>query len=144
VTALEWYRENEALVWSVAAGVSIATFVGSLVAIPWLIARLPADHFVPVKRPRPAERRHPVLRIALLILKNLIGGLLVLAGVAMLVLPGQGLLAILMGLVLLDYPGKHRFERWLIRRRAIRRPVDWIRRRAGREPLRLPEGDGAE
>ena len=139
---LEWYRENQALVWSLAGGISIATFVGTVFVIPWLIARLPADYFLSVRRPRPPDRRHLAIRLVLLVAKNLIGALLVASGIAMLVLPGQGLLAILMGLVLLDYPGKRRFERWLIGRRVIRRPIAWIRRRAGREPFLLPEREG--
>lgn len=139
---IEWYREHTTLVWSVAGIVSLVCFAGSLVAIPWLIARLPADYFLPAKRPRPPDRRHPVIRGVLLVLKNLVGALLLVAGFAMLFLPGQGILAILMGLVLIDLPGKHRFERWLIGRRAIRRPVEWIRRRAGKESLLLPEREG--
>lgn len=143
MSAIEWYREHQTLIWSLAAGISLASLVGSLVLIPWLIARLPDDYFLPAERPRPPVRRHPVIRLVLLVAKNLVGALLLAAGFAMLVLPGQGLLAILMGLVLLDYPGKHRFERWLISRRAIRRPIAWIRRKAGKEPFLLPgRGDG--
>ena len=56
----------------------------------------------------------------------------------MLVLPGQGLLTIFVALVLLDFPGKLRLERWLIRKPAVRRPIDWIRAKAGREPIRPP------
>jgi hypothetical protein len=55
----------------------------------------------------------------------------------MLVLPGQGVLTILAGITLLNYPGKRRLELWLVRRPAIHRAIDWIRRRAGRAPLEL-------
>jgi hypothetical protein len=60
-----------------------------------------------------------------------------LAGVAMLVLPGQGLLTLLMGFLLVDFPGKYRLERWLFARPIVRRPINWLRHRAGRVPLQL-------
>ncbi len=53
----------------------------------------------------------------------------------MLVLPGQGILAILVGLMLIDYPFKHRFERWLIAKPAVHRPLNWLRRKVHREPF---------
>jgi hypothetical protein len=56
-------------------------------------------------------------------------------GLAMLVLPGQGILTILIGVMLLDFPGKRRWELWLIRRRGVRHSIDWIRQRAARPPL---------
>jgi hypothetical protein len=40
--------------------------------------------------------------------------------------------------MLLDFPGKYRLERWLATRRAVWRSINWLRRRAGREPLQQP------
>ena len=60
-----------------------------------------------------------------------------LAGIAMLVLPGQGVLAILIGIMLLDVPGKYRFERWLVMRPPVWRAVAWLRTKAGKDPLTL-------
>ncbi len=67
--------------------------------------------------------------------KNILGALFLLAGVAMLLLPGQGLLTMVMGVVFLDLPGKYKFERWLIARPGIARSVNWLRQRAGRPLL---------
>ena len=53
----------------------------------------------------------------------------------MLVLPGQGLLTLLVGFLLVDAPGKYRLERWLVSRKAVLRPINWLRRRKGRQPL---------
>jgi len=72
------------------------------------------------------------------VVKNVVGWLLVGAGVAMLVLPGQGILTLLVGLTLVNFPGKRDLELWLVRRVPVRRALDWIRRRAGRPPLQLP------
>jgi len=133
-----WMQEHAGLVFAVAA-VSAAVFLISIFATPMLIARLPADYFAHATRPPgPLDRLRPALRWTLMIGKNLLGGVLMLAGLAMLVLPGQGLLTLLSGLLLIDLPGKYRLERWLVARRPIRRSLNWLRRRLGRDELILP------
>jgi hypothetical protein len=64
---------------------------------------------------------------------------LVVAGLVMLVVPGQGLLTIVVGLMLLDFPGKYRLERWLATRPKVWQSINWLRRRAGYEELQRPE-----
>jgi hypothetical protein len=121
---------------------SAVMFFGSLLAMPWLLARMPADYFL--RQRHYADRwrpRHPLWRITFLAIKNLIGIMLVLAGVAMLVLPGQGILTILVGLVFLDFPGKFRLERWLIQQPPVMRAVNWMRAKAKRPPLEMPDRD---
>lgn len=107
--------------------------------MPWVLVRLPSDYFVRDKRvPLDLPKRHPAIHITLLVLKNTIGAILLLGGIAMLVLPGQGLLTMLLGISLIDFPGKFWLERKLIRRRAVHRSVNWIRRKGGREPIVVP------
>jgi len=122
--------------------ISALMFVGSLLAVPWFVVHIPTDYFVRrqhfVNRWRP---RHPLLRVLLLTLKNLGGVVLVLAGVAMLVLPGQGILTILIGLMFLDFPGKLRLERRLAAQPAVTRAINWMRAKAHRPPLELPQTD---
>ena len=60
------------------------------------------------------------------------------SGIALLALPGQGLLTILIGLALMNFPGKRALELWLIRLPMVLRAVNWIRKRGGREPLQVP------
>lgn len=134
---LDWMARHQAVVWAFVAA-SGAVFLVSLVAAPAIVARLPADYFAHDARPpsRWAGER-PLVRLVLLIGKNILGGVFVLAGILMLVLPGQGLLTMLIGFVMLDFPGKYRFEKWLIRRRYVLRPINWLRRRAGREAMRV-------
>jgi hypothetical protein len=67
-----------------------------------------------------------------------LGILLVLAGIMMLVLPGQGILAMLIGIGLMDFPGKFRLERWFARQPAVFKSLNWIRTRAGHAPLLDP------
>jgi len=140
---LDWAWAHEALLaWLFA--LSVLMFVGSLIAIPWLVVRIPADYFAR-RQHLLADRLqplHPVWRWLLLSLKNVFGAALVLAGVAMLVLPGQGILTILMGLMVLDFPGKFTLERKLAERPAVLGTLNWIRAKAHRPPLELPEGKG--
>lgn len=124
-------------------GLSLVLFVGSLIAMPMLLARLRADYFArPDVDGEGWLRRHPAVRIVLLAVKNVFGLALLAAGLAMMVLPGQGIITILIALTLLNFPGRRRLELHLIRQRHVRGAVDWIRRRAGSPPLIVP-GPGA-
>ena len=119
-------------------GFSLVTFLGSLVAIPLLIVRIPEDYFLRAEpSPDGFPARHPVVRITVLLVKNTLGLALVIAGVVMLFLPGQGILAIFLGLSLLDLPGKRALERRLIRSPAILPAVNALRAKAGQPPLRV-------
>lgn len=122
------------------AALSVVMFFGSLAAIPVLLARMPADYFVRSESPFASwRRRHPVAGGALLVVRNVVGVVLLLAGLVMMVLPGQGIITVLMALTLLNFPGKRKLELWIIRRRKVRGAIDWIRRRAGRPPLVVPD-----
>lgn len=136
VTITDWFQEHAVLLTGLAIA-SIIVFVGSLILLPIMIARIPPDYYTHTKRPPSIwATPHPVVRIALQIIKNSLGVLLMLAGIAMLVTPGQGFLTLLMGFFLIEFPGKYRFERWLIRRDRVLRTINWMRRRSGREPMR--------
>jgi hypothetical protein len=128
---------NPALL-AVLSAASIALFVASLLAIPWFVARLPADYFC-LHRDRPSllHVENPSLRKLLKVGKNLLGALLLLAGIAMLLLPGQGIITILVSLVLLDFPGKRRFLSRLVARPHVAKTLNGIRRRRGEPPLEL-------
>ncbi len=123
----------------VVLGVGVAISVLSLLAVPLLIARIPADYFLRLEAPpSPWAHRHRALRWALRGLRMVLGLLLLAAGLAMLVLPGQGLLTLLAGLIVLEFPGKRRLERALLRRERVRRLLNCVRRRSGRAPLMAP------
>ncbi|MEJ2320993.1 MAG: PGPGW domain-containing protein, partial [Gammaproteobacteria bacterium] len=69
------------------------------------------------------------------IVRNIIGLPVLLAGLLMLFLPGQGLLTVMIGLAIMVYPGKFRAERWLVRRQGVLRALNWMRKRRGVPPL---------
>jgi hypothetical protein len=134
----EWVEPYEGVL--VGAGVaSLAFVVVSLALIPILIARLPPDYFVHERRePYWLRRLSPALRVAVVVAKNLLGFIVLVCGVLMLVLPGQGLLTLLIGLSLLDFPGKYRLERWLLGRPRVMRGLNWLRRRLHKPPFAEP------
>lgn len=119
---------------------SVVLFVASLVVVPWLVARLPADYFAHSEREHPPPA-HPAWRLTVLVAKNLLGAALVLAGIAMLVLPGQGILSILAGVMLMDFPGKYQLERRIVGQPTVLAALNWIRARAHKPPLVLDVPD---
>lgn len=113
-------------------------FIGTLLLVPWLVVQLPADYFHSSYRPVLLWGvSHPLLRLLLHVGKNLVGFVVLLMGIAMLVLPGQGVLTIITGLLLMNFPGKYRFERWLIHQKPVLVGANWLRRKAGRAELLL-------
>ncbi len=130
-----WIQAHPVAAWWL-VGLSALTFVLTLIAIPFLVVRIPPDYFAHEHRETIRwSNRHPVIRALLLILKNLLGGVFLIAGLAMLILPGQGVLTILVGMILIDFPGKFRLERWLVSRPPVFRTVNWLRTRSGHPPI---------
>lgn len=120
-------------------GVSALMAMATLVCLPWVITRLPPDYFLPSKR---LATRHspeqPAGTLALIAVKNGIGAVLVFLGVIMLVTPGQGVLTILAGLMLMNFPGKYRLERWLVLRPGVLAGLNWLRGLRQQAPFEAP------
>lgn len=117
---------------------SMLMFLGSLLLIPLLVAMIPHDYFAHESRvPSPWKQIHPVFRLVVLVIKNLFGWLILLAGIVMLVLPGQGLLSIFIGLLLMDYPGKYQLERWVVTRPRLLHIINQLRLKRGKPELKF-------
>jgi Putative transmembrane protein (PGPGW) len=132
------------VVWWLSFG-SIAAFAGSLIAIPWILVRLP-PHYFDERQPRIwLKGRHPALRCLAIGLINVLGVLFILAGIAMLVLPGQGMLTMLVGLSLVEFPGKRALERKIISIPLVYQTINGLRARFDRPSLVIyPHCDLAE
>ncbi|MGH7206964.1 MAG: PGPGW domain-containing protein, partial [Nitrospiraceae bacterium] len=114
---------------------SVVGFVASLIVIPFVLVRLPPQYF-DVRYPRTwMKEHHPVLRWVGLILKNVVGVVFFLAGVAMLFFPGQGLLTMLIGLSMVDFPGKRRLESKLMGQPKVLKTINALRHKFGQPPL---------
>ena len=136
-----WVQANHDLMGVLAAS-SLAMLVLSVVALPFAVSLIPADYFATTRRGESRlERGHPALHGLMLVAKNLLGVVFLVAGLAMLVLPGQGLLTIIVALIFLDFPGKYRLEQRLVASPMVVAGINWLRRRAGARPLILPDDD---
>ena len=127
ITAL--YEEYQVYL-GLAAGISAAMFVASILSLPFLVSLIPVDYFQyaePYKAHH--EFKHPVVRLTMVSVKNIMGWLLVIAGIIMLVLPGQGLVTTVAGLLLINFPGKRKLERKLVSNDSVLRTINWLRQR---------------
>lgn len=114
---------------------SVVGFIGTLIAIPLILVRLPPDYF-DTRVPRHwMKDHHPVLRVIGLVVKNAVGVVFLLAGFAMLFLPGQGILTMLIGVSLMDFPGKQRLEAKLIGHPTVLSAINAMRNKFGKPPL---------
>lgn len=116
-------------------GISAASVVASVLGVamvPWLVGRLPAGWFARQGQGFGVRlAAHPGLTIA----QNALGFGLIALGIALLFLPGQGLLTILLGLLLTDLPARDRALRSLAQRPAIARALQALRARRGQPPF---------
>ncbi len=117
---------------------SVVGFIFSLLLISWVVARIPADYFSHPKRQRQVWRKHSkIVRWIMLLFKNMLGILFILGGVAMLFLPGQGILTILIGIFLLDFPHKYKVEIWILKHPSVLRSINQLRAKVKQPPLKL-------
>lgn len=122
----------------IVTGISFFTMVASLAITPAILTRLPADYFLH-ERPHLITllRQSSPPKCLMIVAKNILGTALLVVGFILLFLPGQGLLTILVGLMLLDLPRKQHFLRRIAARPHIARSLNWLRARRGKAPLIL-------
>lgn len=134
---VQWIQTHETGLWWLASS-SLVTFIVTLIVVPFLVVRIPPDYFIHARHQRPAIiHLNPVIRLVLKIGRNLLGFIFIAAGFFLLVLPGPGILTILVGIMLMNFPGKDRLVRWIVSRTPVLRSINWLRRRAEKDPLIL-------
>ncbi len=133
LSTIQTYASGPMLLWM--AFFSVVMFVGTLIAIPFILVRLPANYFDEDYPHAWMRDHHPVLRVAAHLAKNVIGLVFLLAGFAMLFLPGQGVLTMLIGISLMDIPGKRCLERKLIGQPTVLSTINSMRKKFGVAPL---------
>jgi hypothetical protein len=114
-------------------GVPLASFLVGLA----MVVGLPADFFVRTPEQRGFWYAHRALRWTLVLAKNLLGATVFVAGfiMAMPLVPGPGVLFMLVGLALVDFPGKRSLELRLLREPHVLSSVNKMRTRFGRPPI---------
>jgi hypothetical protein len=140
----EWLKENvvshltrAGLLYGLL--IFIVTFVVTTGVVFLIVVKLPEDYFHPSNERRFWAHQHAALRWTGIVFKNLFGVVLVCAGVVMALpgVPGPGVLTILLGIMLLDFPGKRALELRLVSQPHVRRELDRIRKRFDKPPLLL-------
>jgi hypothetical protein len=121
-----------------ALGIWAATTALSLALVAAVVASLPINFFEGV----PGPARRPLTTSGLLrrIARNTAGVVLVAVGVLLSIpgVPGQGLVTVVAGLILLDFPGRHRVACAFARRPSVLGAINRIRRALRRPPLAPP------
>lgn len=136
---ISWSSMNSDLLFLLGS-LSIFILIISVFMMVLIISFLPEDYFKSENRnliSSVQNSRYPLLKLLILITKNFFGVLLLLSGILMLVLPGQGILTIITGLVFMDYPGKYKFERKLLRQKGVINSINWIRSRLSKPSLKV-------
>jgi hypothetical protein len=116
--------------------ISLFVFLFSLISIKWLVSLIPEDHFIN-KKDSKIKTSNIFIWYMVLIFKNLIGYSLILGGIMMLVLPGQGLFTIIIGLMMSNYPGKYSIEKKFIAIPTILKSINWLRGKSNKPPIRI-------
>jgi len=122
------------LVWL--GTLSFTIFIFSLLTIKWLVALIPSDYFIK-KNNSEFRSNYPILWLVSIIIKNLVGYTLIIGGILMLVLPGQGLFTIFVGLMLSNYPGKFYIERKFIAIPSVLRAINWLRKKSNTPSIKI-------
>jgi len=117
---------------------SILFWIGTLIVVPIVVVRLPADYLTNEESASLRHRIPPAWLYPYLIVKNIFGVVFILAGLAMLVLPGQGILTLALGLALINFPGKHRLIQRILGQRRVLSAINRLRARAKKPPLEKP------
>ena len=133
---MEQWFSKETLTW-ISIGSGVCLLLGAI-TVPWVVARLPKDAFCNRQRPGWLDRQPVAIRLPLRVFKNILALVLVVLGIAMLVLPGQGILSILLGVMLGDFPGKLRLQQWLLGRPEVMKSLNWLRRKLHKPPFERP------
>ncbi len=138
---MEWFSE----IWAsltlvkvlIGIGMFLLSFTVSLAAVGFVMVRIPADYFCKNAVHSFMSGKPKVIRWSAVILKNVVGFFLILLGVVLSLpgVPGQGILTILLGLIMLDIPGKRPLEAKIIKRPAILSAVNKLREKYQKPPL---------
>ena len=123
----------------IGAAIFLVSFFANLGIVSLILVKLPADHFSKKRKTKFWAGPRPWIHALKVIGKNIAGVLLVALGIVLSLpgVPGQGLLTVLLGIMLLDFPGRHRLEQKLLSRPGIVNAINKLRGRFEKPPLQL-------
>lgn len=112
--------------------INVGVFVGFMLAIFIIFSKLPHDYWITRKKKSTSHGS------GLKILRNILAAPVFLMGCLMLLLPGQGVLTILLSLMLADFEKKERWLELIIQRKKVRKGLDYIRKKMKSRPFSWP------
>lgn len=115
------------------AVISAIIFVVTLLLTPYLLGLIASNYFT-MENPHKLEIKH-IGHVIAVIVRSVIGLMLLLAGIIMLVTPGQGVISILLGLFLMEFPGKRKLELKIINHDPTFKTLNWLRAKANKPPF---------
>lgn len=133
---IPWLQEHHLAIAAV-SGLSILLLSATLLATPWIVAQLPADYF---RVERLVHGPRGPLRLGLLVVRNTAGVAFMLLGILMMVTPGPGLVCLILGLSLCEFPGKHNLLRRLAGHPSVFATLNWLRRKSDKPAFVHPQG----
>lgn len=121
------------------AGLFLLSLGFSFLIIAVVMVKIPANYFSSHYTADFLPGKPWIVRWSAVILKNLLGVFLILLGIVLSLpgVPGQGILTILLGLIMLDIPGKRPLEAKIIKRPAVASAINNLRARFNKPPLIL-------
>lgn len=127
--------------WNISLGalIVVGTFVVATGVVSFVVVKLPATYFHPEHDREILKNKPPVVRWAGIIGKNLAGVVLIALGVVLSMpgIPGPGLVTILFGVMLVDFPGRRWLEHKIVSRPAVQKSINNLRKRFGKKPIKL-------
>ena len=131
---IEFFAKLTVQFWWVISGSTIL-ILSVLVLVPLILINLPVNYFS-FKENKGIINKLPFpFSLILLVLKNGAGFMLVCFGVILLFIPGQGLLTIFAGLMVMNFPGKRNLELYIVGKMPVLNAINWIRSKAGKEKI---------
>lgn len=138
---MEWLAEVwAALSWNkilIGVGLFVVSLAFSFLCIGIVMVKIPENYFSSHYQQDFLPGSPWVVRWGAVIAKNIFGVFLVCLGIILSLpgVPGQGILTILLGLIMLDIPGKRPLEARIIKRPAILAAINDLRARYNKPPL---------
>jgi hypothetical protein len=125
---------NKALV---GVGIFVFSLAFSFAAIAIVMVKIPANYFSSHYQRDFLPDSAWIVRWGVVVVKNVFGVFLILLGIVLSLpgVPGQGILTILLGLIMLDIPGKRPLEARIIKRPAVLSAINKLRAKYGKPPL---------
>lgn len=135
---LDAHREEIAF----GAGAFLVSLLASMAVVTFVLVRLPEDYLERTESPPFLPGSPAWLRATARVGKNVLGAALLVLGLVLSLpgVPGQGVLTMMIGVMLLDVPGKRRLEQRVLATPKVHAAVNRVRARFRRPPLRRQAG----